>query len=89
MLNEVFLDHMDKKGTITSFSNTIDYTKREAQGCEDDYTRVHGITCSQAFNRVGYTSQGKLFDSQLTGASHGWCFLLQSKLWQGTWKPMP
>jgi len=58
MLNEVFLDHMDKKGTITSFSDTIDYTKRDAQGREDDdYTRVHGIICSQAFNRVYFTGK--------------------------------
>lgn len=92
MLNEVFLDHIDKKGMITSFSNTIDFIKHEAQGCEDDDTKVHGIICSQAFHRVYqiFNFRGKTVRySQLTGALHGWCFLLQLKLWQGTWKPMP
>ena len=38
---------------FTSFSNIIDPTKHEARGCEDDpETKVHGITCSQAFHRV-------------------------------------
>lgn len=59
MLNEVFLDHMDKKGMITSFRNTIDFSLSvRLKGVK--ITRERGITCSQAFNRVYFTGK-KLF----------------------------
>lgn len=66
MLNEVFLDHMDKKGMITSFRNTIDFSLSvRLKGVK--ITRERGITCSQAFNRVYFT--GKIFSLQATY----WC----------------